>query len=137
MDKQTLVSKGRLEEINLCLRTLWAATSVVIKPCADIVGVDRTKNGSVPTSTIPGIANEMTVTAGKLARLFRSSNWLICIHGSGKVVTNGLSVPPTPNLKIMLSTEVDMYLRAVSESDTVDEAPAIWRPGSTKSNQLK
>ena len=58
LDKRTLVSKERLEEINLCLRTMWATTSVVIKPW---IGVDRMENGSVPTSTIPGIADELTV----------------------------------------------------------------------------
>ena len=86
---ETLVLKERLVVINLCLWTLWAATSVVIKPWAERVGVHRMENGSVPTATIPGIANEMTVAAGKLAKLFKSSDRLICIHGSGKAVTNG------------------------------------------------
>ena len=113
VDKLTLVSKELLVKINLCLRTLWAATSVVIKPWADRVGVNRTENG---------IANELTVAAGKLAKLFRSSNRLICIHGSGKAVINSPSAPPTPNIELMLSTEVDTYLRAVSESNTTDEA---------------
>ena len=86
VDKETLVLKERLVEINLCLWTLWAATSVVIKPWAERVGVHRMENGSVPTATIPGIANKMTVVADKLAKLFKLSNRLICIHGSGKAV---------------------------------------------------
>ena len=53
VDKETLVLKERLVEINLCLWTLWAATSVA---------------------------------AFKLAKLFKLSNRLICIHGSGKAV---------------------------------------------------
>ena len=60
LDKRTLVSKERLEEINLCLRTMWAATSVVIKLWTDRIGVDRMENGSVPASTIPGIASLMS-----------------------------------------------------------------------------
>ena len=48
VDKETLVSKEWLVEINLCLWTLWAATSVVIKAWADRVGVHRTQNGSIP-----------------------------------------------------------------------------------------
>ena len=111
LDKRTLVSKEQLEEINLCLRTMWEATSVIIKPWTDRIGVDKMENGSVPTSTIPGIADKLTVATGKLAKLLRTSNRLICIHRSGKPVTNGPSVPPTPNLEIMISTKVDTYLR--------------------------
>ena len=54
LDKRTLVSKEQLEEVNICLRTMWASTSVIIKPWTDRIYVDRTENGFVPTSTIPG-----------------------------------------------------------------------------------
>ena len=93
VDKETLVSMDWLVEINLCLRTQWAATSVVLKPRADRAGVHRTENGSVPMATILGVADEMSVAAGKLTKLFKSSNRLICINGSDKAVTNG---PPAP-----------------------------------------
>jgi hypothetical protein len=95
LDKRTLVSKERL-----CLRTMWAATSVIIKPWTDRISVDRMQNGSVPRSTIPGITDELTVATSKLAKLLRSSNRLICIHGSGKPVTKGRSALPTPSLEI-------------------------------------
>ena len=55
----------------------------------------------------------MTVATGKLAKLFKLSNYLICIHGSRKAVTSGPPALPMPNIKIMLST-VNTYLRAVT-----------------------
>ena len=137
VDKDTLESKDLLVEINLCLRTLWAATSVVLKPLADRAGVHRTQDGYVPTATIPGVADEMSVTSGKLAKLLKSPNRLICIHRSSKAVANGPQAPPTPNLEIMMSTEVNTYLRTVSKADTADEAVALWRPGPAKPSQLK
>ena len=74
----------------------------------------------------------MSVVACKLTKLFKSSNRLICIHGSGKALTNSPPAPPTPNIEIMMSREGDTYLRAVSEADTT-----LWRPGSAKPSQLK
>ena len=53
VDMETLVSKEWRVEINLCLWTLWAATSVVLKPWADRVGVHRMENGSDSTSLQP------------------------------------------------------------------------------------
>ena len=53
------------------------------------------------------------------------------------MVSNGPPAQPTPNIKIMMLTEVDTYLQAVSEADTADEAVALWRPGSAKPSQLK
>ena len=101
---------------------MWAATSVIIKPWTDRIGIDRMENGSVPTSTIPGIADELTVATSKLPKLLRSWKRLISIHGSGKLVTQGPSALPRPNLKIMMSTKVDTYLRTVSEAETADKA---------------
>ena len=83
------------------------------------------KNDNVPTATLPGIADKMSVASGKL---FKASSRLICIQGSGKVVTNSPPAPPTPNIEIMMLMEVDTYLRAVSEADTADKAVALWRP---------
>ena len=56
---------------------------------------------------------------------------------AGQRVHKGPQAPPTPNLELMMSTEVDTYLRAVHEVDTADEAIALWRPGPTKPSQLK
>ena len=50
---------------------------------------------------------------------------LMCLHKSGKVVANGPSAPPSPNKELMLSTEVDSYLRPVSEASTREEAVAL------------
>ena len=38
-DKDTLESSDRLLEINLCHQSLWAATSVVLKPWTDRAGI--------------------------------------------------------------------------------------------------
>ena len=137
VDKDMLESRDCLVEINLCLRSLWAATSVVLKPWADRAGINRLQDGSILTASIPGVADEMSVATSKLAKLLKSSNHLICIHGSGKVVAKGPQAPPTPDLELMMSTEVDTYLRVVQEVDTADEANALWRPGPTKPSQLK
>ena len=59
----------------------------------------------------------------------------MCLHKSGKVVTNDPSAPPSPNEDLMLSTEVDSYLRGVSEASTGQEA--LWRPGPVHPNHLK
>ena len=137
VDKDTLESRDHLVKINLCLQSLWAATSVVLKPWADRAGINRTQDGSIPTASIPGVAEEMSVATSKLAKLLKSLNHLICIHGSGKAVANGPQVSTNPNLELMMSTEVDTYLRAVHEADTADVAVALSRPGPAKPSQLK
>ena len=137
LDRSTLVSKARLLTVNMCLRTMWSSMAVIVKPWTDRISVDRTEDGSLPTSTIPGITEELNTATSKLDKLLRSANKLIFIHGTGELVTQGPPAPPTPNLEIAMSTEVDTYLCAVLEAETVDGAAALWRPGPSKPGQHK
>ena len=137
VDKDTLESSDCLVEMNLCLRSLWAATSVVLKPWTDRTDINRMQDSSIPTASIPVVADTMLTAAGKLAKLLRTSNRLICLHESGKAVANGPRAPPSPNLEVMMSTEVDSYFRVVHEADTAEEAIALWRPGPVQPSHLK
>ena len=123
--------------VNMCLRTMWSSMAVIVKPWTDRISVDRTEDGSLPTSTIPGNSEELNTATSKLDKLLRSANKLIFIHGTGELVTQGPPAPPTPNLEIAMSTEVDTYLCAVLEAETVDGAAALWRPGPSKPGQHK
>ena len=89
VNKDTLESSDRLVEMNLCLRSLWEAKSVVLEPWTDRAGINRTQDGSIPTASIPVVADEMSVAACKLAKLLLFSNRLICLLWSGKPVANG------------------------------------------------
>ena len=107
VDKETLESSDRLAELNLCLRSMWAATAVVLKLWAERTGIIRTQVGSIPIASIPMVADMITTDAGKLPKLLESQIRLVCLHGSGKVVANGPRAPPMPNQEVMMSTEVD------------------------------
>ena len=135
-DGSTLVLKERLLTVNLCLRTMWSCTAVIMKPWTARINIERKVEGSVPTSTIPGIA-ELNAATSKMDKLLKSPNKLFAIHGTGGVVTQGPPQPTMPNVEITMSTEVDTYLQAVLELDTAAGAAAIWRPGSSKPDQLK
>ena len=52
-------------------------------------------------------------------------------------MTYGPPAPLMPNLEIMMSNEVDTYLRVVLEAETADRAAALWRPGPSRTSQLK
>ena len=104
--QETLDSSERLVELNLCLRSMWASTSVVLKPWT---GITRTQEGSFSGAAIPFIADMITTAVGKLPKLLESQTRLMCLHKSGKVVANGPRAPPTLNQEVMISTEVDSY----------------------------
>ena len=111
---------------------------MVMKPWTDKTGgIARAQEGTFPTSTIPHIAHMIAHGASKLPRLMMTQVRLMCLHKSGKVVANGPPVPPCPNEELMLSMEVDSYLRAVSKASTGEEAVALWRPGPVHPNHLK
>ena len=109
-----------------------------MKPWTDKTrGISRAQEGTFPTSIIPHIANIIAHGACKLPRLMMTQVHLMCLHKSGKVVANGPPAPPSPNEELMLSTEVDSYLRAVSEASTGDgeEAVALSWPSSPQPPQ--
>ena len=119
VDAQTLDSSDRLTQVNLCLRFLWSSTTVVLKPWTDKTrGIARAQDRMFPTSLIRHIANMIGHGASKLPKLMTTQVCLMCLHKSGKVVANGPPAPPSPNEELMLSTEVDSYLRAVAEAPT-------------------
>ena len=89
------------------------------------------------TAAIPFIADMITMAVGKLPKLLESQTHFMCLHKSGKVVANGPRAPPTPNQEVMISTEVDSYLKAVHKASTGEEAVALWRPGPFQPTTLK
>ena len=83
LDASTLASKERLLKVNMRLPTMWACTAVIIKPWTYRTKVDRRDDGTVPTSTIPGIAEEIKVAASKMEKLLKSPNTFLAIHATG------------------------------------------------------
>ena len=138
VDQETLDSSEQLVELNLCLRSMWASTTMVLKPWTERTGDNiRTQDRYFSTAAIPFIADMITMAVGKLPKLLESQTHFMCLHKSGKVVANGPRAPPTPNQEVMISTEVDSYLKAVHEASTGEEAIALWRPGLFQPIHLK
>ena len=123
-DTRTLNSSNRLTKLNLPLRSLWSLTTVVIKPWSS--GIDRPEDGMFPTSSIPYIADRISQGIRRLLKLLRTQVRLLCMHKSGKVISNGPPAPPSLNKQLMLSTEVDSYRRTVAEADTAQAAIDLW-----------
>ena len=113
------------------------SVAVVLKPWTERTGIIRTQDGSIPTASMPVVADMISTAAGKLPKLLGSQIRLVCLQGSGKVVANVPRAPPTPNQEVMMSTEVDSYLRAVHEAKTAKEAIALWRLGPVQPSHLK
>ena len=86
-------------------------------------------------SSIPYIADRIGQGIRRLPKLLRTQVRLLCMHKSGRVVSNGPPAPPSPNKQLMLSTEVDSYLRTVAETALV--AIDLWQPGQAKTTPLK
>ena len=126
VNTKTLYSSDKLTQMNLSLRTLWSSTIVVIKPWNG--GIARVEDGMFPTSSIPHITDRISQGIRRLPKLLRTQVHWLCMHKSGKVVSNGPPAPPSPNKQLMLSTEVDTYLRTVAEATTtsavISAAPA-------------
>ena len=135
VDLKTLDSSNKLTQLNLFLRSLWSSTMVVIKPWSG--GIKRAKDGTFPTSSIPHIANRISQGIRRLRKLLRTQVRLLCMHKSGKVVSNGPPAPPSPNKQLMLSTEVGSYLRTVAKAATAQAAIDLWQPGPVQAAPLK
>ena len=59
VDKETLDSSARLVELNLCLQSLWASTTVVLKRWTEKTGsIIRTQEGSFPRQLNPLLLND-------------------------------------------------------------------------------
>ena len=117
------------------LRSLWSSTMVVIKPWSR--AIERAEDRMFPTSSIPHIANRIGQGIRRLPKLLRTQVRLLCMHRSGKVVSN---IPPAPsslNKQLMFSMEVDSYLRTVAEAATAQAAIYLWQPGPVQTAPLK
>ena len=87
IDTQTLNSSDRLTQMNLSLRSLWSLTTIVIKPWSG--SIDQAEDGMFPTSSIPYIADRIGQGLIRLPKLLRTLVRLLCMHKSGRVVSNG------------------------------------------------
>ena len=59
VDKETLDSSVQLVELNLCLQSLWASTTVVLKRWTEKTGsIIRTQDGSFPRQLYPMLLND-------------------------------------------------------------------------------
>ena len=132
---ETLDSSDRLTQLNLSLRSLWSSTTVVIKPWTG--GIARTDDGKFVTASIPHIADRIGQGLWRLPKLLKIQVRLLCVHKSGRVVSNGPNTPPSPSKQLMLSTEVCTYLRTVSEAATAKDASNLWQPGPAPATPLK
>ena len=124
-----------LTQLNLSLRSLWASTTVVIKPWTS--GIARTDDGKFVTASILHIADRIGQGLQRLPKLLKIQLRLLSMHKSGRVVSNGPSAPPSPSKELMLSTEVCTYLRAVAEAATAQDTGNLWQTGPSPATTLK
>ena len=133
--EKTLYPSEKLTQMNLSLRSLWSSTMVVIKPWNG--GIARAEDWMFPTPSIPHIADRISEGIRRLSKLLRTQARLLCMHKSGKVVSNRPPAPPSPNKQLMLLTEVDTYLCTVAEAATALVATDLWQPGPVQAAPLK
>ena len=95
VNTKTLDSNEKLTQLNLSLRSLWSSTMVVIKPLSG--GIKRAEDRMFPTSSILHIADRISKGVRRLPKLLRTQVRLLCMHKSGKVVSNGPPAQPSPN----------------------------------------
>ena len=125
MDVEILVSVNKLKQFNLSLRSMWATTTVLIKPWTG--GLTRTNEGNFVTSAVPTIGERIMQGARKLRQLLKGQTRLIAMHRSGRIVHNGPNAPVNLSMALITSTEECSYLRAVREASMAQDA-AIGQP---------
>ena len=104
IDEETLSSAILLNELNMRMRSLWASTSILIKPWNG--GLPRGKDGNFFTAAIGDIAARIDQALKKLPALFKNpAVKLLCMHRSGRTAHNGPKAPMEPNMSLMTSTE--------------------------------
>ena len=135
VDEEVLSSETLLMELNLRLRSLWASTTILLKPWNG--GIPRSKDGKFAIAAITEIAARIDQGLKRLPKLLKSNVKLICMHKSGRTVHNGPKAPPKPSLELMISTEVCTFLRAVGEAATAQEAVDIWQPDPAPTTAVK
>ena len=73
VDEEVLGCDDALTELNLRLRSLWASTSILLKPWNG--GIPRTKDGKFTTANIPQIAARIDQGFRRLPKLFNDSKY--------------------------------------------------------------
>ena len=109
------------------MRSIWASTSVLIKPWNG--SLLRGKDGNFFTAAIGDIAARIDQALKKLQALFKNPAVnLLCTHRSGRTVHNGPKAPVEPNMSLMTNTEECTFVRVVSEAPRAQEAVELWNP---------
>ena len=100
MDVEILVSVNKLKQFNLSLRSMWATTTVLIKPWTG--GLTRTNEGNFVTSAVPTIGERIMQGARKLRQLLKGQTRLIAMHQSGRIVHNGPNAPVNLSMALIM-----------------------------------
>ena len=136
VDEETLHSKELLKSLNLRMRSIYASSTVMIKPWNG--GLPRGSDGNFMTAAVGDIALRITQALKLLPGLLKNpAVKLACIHKSGRTIHNGPRAPTSPSMGLMVSTEECSFVRAVSESPTALDAVARWSPMTTPPKKTK
>ena len=136
IDEETLHSEELLKSLNLRMRSVWASTTIILKPWAS--GLPRGTDGNFLTLGVADIAKRIDQALKFLPWLLTTpSVKLTCIHSSGRTIHNGPRAPPSPSMGLMTSTDECSFLRAVAESPTAQDAVARWGPTTTTPKKVK
>ena len=123
-------------ELNIRLRSLWASTTILLKPWKG--GIARAKDGNFATAAITEIAARIDQGLRKLSPLLKNpAVKLLCMHRSGWTVYNGPKAPLKPSMELKTSTEVCTFLLAVNEAPTAQETVTLWNPTNTPTTKVK
>ena len=117
-------------------RSLWASTTVLIKPWN--WGLPRDRDGHFLTTAVGDKAARIDQALKQLPGLFKNpAIKLACMHKSGRTIHNGPQASLSPSMSLMVNTEECTYVRAVNESPTAQGAAACWSPTTTPPKKEK
>ena len=104
MDEETLNSEELLRSLNMRMRSLWASTTVLIKPWNG--GLPRGRDGHFLTAAVGDIAARIDQALKRLPGLFKNpAVKLLCMHKSGRTIHNGPKAPLSPSMSLMVNME--------------------------------
>jgi hypothetical protein len=125
IDEETLSSEQLLRSFNIRMRSVWASSTIILKPWNG--GLPRGADGNFLTLGVADIAKRIDQGLKYLPGLLTTpSIKLTCIHSSGRTIHNGPRALTSPSMALMTSTDECSFLRAVAESPTAQEAVARW-----------
>ena len=96
--EDTLSSDVLLKDLNMRMRSLWASTSVLLKPWNG--GLPRYKDGHFLTTAVGDIAAMIDQALKQLPALLRNP---AVKHRSGRTIHNSPKAPLTPTMSLMTS----------------------------------